>query len=1257
MKTAILKRYAFLLSGPYFPTEEQKIKQGTLQLASNRYFTMQCPDGLPTIMYADDFARVRSLKQDMTPYESAMQHLAKAPLAIRVIPKGVARAAFLTDPQKWQAELCGFVREKISQTIQTIPVRFTYGHLKLADQSRSEQDARIHRYFKEQQGPLAGQLIPKLQVVFVLVPSRLINKDKIDDYLPSINTQANSRIHVLNTPEVKDDLSYLCSLTAKKLEGDFKVYCLVDLNNPLHEGTYTIKFDKNLLSGSLLQWCNQKNLDSITYSLDVKLGISNLIGDFDLHIIDAHNLEEAVIGQFPQRYADTFIGSLYRKENGQTNQSQNRKDESSLSSWAMKYEWINAHRKLAIGAIDGETDERMNSLATIGFELLNALSRDDQEAQLMVTTLQGAWDGGYGMYEAVKAWNSFDKVKAKADAVYKKVLTQADGPLLERIWRAGRARDFVTKHLQSDVTKVLSFTDKVGDMDVAKHSEATIAMLLKDGIPEEYRIFDEMVANQKLMVAAKVMAALDVAVCASKIMGLWYERNQLDDQAHLHQGRFSAAAKKYQEKYFHKDIGYVCNSSAISTLEALRCTADTMSMKLEETERHLVISAVDAALNVMVYVPEVGQIIALVLIMKNFAQGMASLIGNLARVVDKTFFDSMGAQALYKWRDLGFLARQSSVNQTGLEKSLIGRDLKNDPAVQFRVRAEVLCALVGLIARLGPRVNKKEDFSRKFEQYDIKGFIDNYILIPIPDAVVPAGSKVPLDELWFYQRGCAPNFRVLSKLSPLTDHDTPNPDAIVHWVPVHYQDMFPIHGMQSMNALKLAELLCKDYTSVKSSNVVFSRIYVKRKGAWVQIEQDDRPILATDELRIIVVFESEDDISGMPVTIQLVRVNTLFDTHGPKYKTGLGAVPTFASENNGEDKGLLIGTEEEHYISDRDKRYYSCVVHPFYIFQNKLFRGAKPIDHIGLSIDASMQARYVITAGAMNNEPIHTGPSRDDTFTVHMPIENSLFCNMILDSQFLANKTSNATRRKVFDRGSKLGVLGLFIKHRGVWKYFDPDEKEVSFPDFDFSWTSGFSLLFVLSAFYHFLPEDTKLPVRLPAWLHTTENTWIDCPGPAYPTQLCMFDRKKHTKHWSMQAMCAHMYKHGLLKENERVHAESISRLIPSDRYVLLPDIVLFAARVDCAYSVEDDTGRMQTYMGFKPFGEFFNKPDTHDLYDFRLELKGEPGVGLEATCRAKLRLPPIGPDTKGRAFLHDEKFVTNGPAAGLLSVQQSDYQ
>ena len=96
---------------------------------------------------------------------------------------------------------------------------------------------------------------------------------------------------------------------------------------------------------------------------------------------------------------------------------------------------------------------------------------------------------------------------------------------------------------------------------------------------------------------------------------------------------------------------------------------------------------------------------------------------------------------------------------------------------------------------------------------------------------------------------------------------------------------------------------------------------------------------------------------------------------------------------------------------------------------------------------------------------------------------------------------------------------------------------------------------------------------------------------------------------------------------------------------------------MDCAYCVEDDEQIMESYLGFKPFGEYFVQGQTKNNYRFALNLSTEPIVGLDVDCDAEIHLPPLPEDTKGREFLHDENFVTNVPVSRLLVVQRVDYQ
>ncbi len=197
----------------------------------------------------------------------------------------------------------------------------------------------------------------------------------------------------------------------------------------------------------------------------------------------------------------------------------------------------------------------------------------------------------------------------------------------------------------------------------------------------------------------------------------------------------------------------VCPSrEGMDTLERYRTLSVQRSLALED---HIVAAAqqaTDLALSVMAMIPASAPLAAAIVLAKSAKDAAVSLIA----AIDQVANDSRIASWVANEKSEHTMLRESMANQSLLydlfdgEKDIPKAKAEIHWAAQFRVRAEAIAGLVGLLMRAAVGANEQESYEERVEKYFITEYIQNFLLddewnYPLNDL-----SLLKLDTYWIH---------------------------------------------------------------------------------------------------------------------------------------------------------------------------------------------------------------------------------------------------------------------------------------------------------------------------------------------------------------------------------------------------------------------------------------------------------------------------------------------------------------------------
>ena len=514
---------------------------------------------------------------------------------------------------------------------------------------------------------------------------------------------------------------------------------------------------------------------------------------------------------------------------------------------------------------------------------------------------------------------------------------------------------------------------------------------------------------------------------------------------------------------------------------------------------------------------------------------------------------------------------------------------------------------------------------------------------------IALNGGTPLDEIWNYACGNRETGwnDVVATLSStgntITELVRGTGRAIV---PVNFQKHFPIHGMESKNAEQLARVFSLNFAGVMDKAMVFSRIYVRQdaKDQWVAAEDAPFKIQPGTAVRVVGIFQSKDDLTGVPMSLQIKRVDPLFKIDGPVYKSSLAPV-TAALGGDVDDKGLLPYLEgEKQFIGKPDA--YSCVFYPFYFFQKHLTYGIKPFGFIGLSGNITLDFAFDLKAGD-DGKYVRAGNKGDTSVRMHMYTSNSLHVDMLLNREFLDHKAPEPHYENLFNfPWNTMQVGGVYLKFgKGTpWRrttenttwYSEQPYAEADGRKLGFAWGLPFELLVVFGSPFaasHRWPDD---PIRFPARIYAKEPHCfglLENDGPSYPVDVFSLHKERSIQTMSAMELQQALHASGILADDDGMGGlQGITLKRPCS---------LWAVRVAFAYHVEGKDGTMKDQAGLRPFGSDYL--DQQQEYTYHFDIRSPQVIGLDLRDLLRLRVPGLPSNfLADTALAGDKDWVTN---------------
>lgn len=1246
----------YLVAGPCCSGNPAELKDRTIVLVRNQFFGLEATDGKQTLVMTDDNGVLRSLNNDFSFKPQPKQHLSNHPMHLSVVPNGVTRMTYFAVEQKWQKHLIEQINAANHKFLKTTPVVFSKKHLVVPEDSSLKEEKDAYNALGE--NDVCGQLIRKIRGVFIVFSAGYFVDGAVSAEVFDGKVQ---KVKIL-TSNKADPLTYVSSFNNETISRNYRLFYIDDIEFTFAEGKYRIEIGQKFLAKDLKDWCSRNGLKKISFIIEVKYSVHTLTGDFDFFQLDPLSLEESLLIQYPHRFS--HIARNIIKEPSKTPEPNYEEYKTCLATWIERTEWFNAKRKMVTGFINGETDARIKTLGSKLIEAYTLLNKDNEELKKDAELLSGAWESAFAIMEARKSWDGYlDQLKV-ADSV-KKIRQRLDQNWVSKTFHASRWQKYLLAHV-GDENKAQLVVDL---LDKGLTKEKT-ALLLKDGIPRETLSFDKAF----MKTAGKALSALDTAMTVHQITNLISQRGKLDNDFEFNNKRFVAGTSAYLNKF-----GARANVQAITTLEVLRRTTDATRMKLDENAKELLQQSMDFVLGVLVCVPVIGEVAALIVAVKATVEAVGNYAATLGKTIDSKVLDDFFTDVKSVFDKLAELEGEYSINMDAVGDLLKSGKSENDPSVQFRLRAAILTGLLRLIDRCGSRLNDDAEFIKKFQQYHIREYIETFIIKPDSKVSITVQSDIPLDEIWLFCYGNKPGMglaKVHRGFRFLKENAWALPAVVstgavgaavsaaaktvqlkfASRVPLSYQRMFPIHLRSSKDVLQLARLFSTNYSGVKKSNLVFGNVYVYVNNTWNEISAYKAKITPLDQIRVIVIISADNPnecLTGLPVSIQLVRTDPIPDVYGPVYK---GIVQRLdKTENGGFDKGLLP-EEAKKYPPNK---HFGFILHPFYFFEDALFKGVKPCGSV-YTFTNEMETKFILRVGDKTFD-IRQGASKESEFKVDLPNISPIF-NMKVRPDFVANKTSEVVLSPIFLPTSDVKVLGcLVMQQNKKWLFKSAATGALSHTtDFDFAWNKKMEIIFVFQTGVFHESATKKEAISFPVQVTAVEdltlrenwetNSVSDTQGPSYPgTGLGYHAKRFYRGKEFVSSVTPVLYAMNILYQGERV-ANSGDVIDFEDAGAL------FAVRMKFAYSVEGENGEMSTYEYLKPFGKKYKSSLEKYSYYFKIDAPRE--IGMESvTVKTKFHFPGIPSPVPEMPFLASQKFVTGKSLQDKLEIQKVDYQ
>lgn len=848
------------------------------------------------------------------PRPTAVHYLGKQ-RQVFVPPRDLLLQAWAKNQEKWAEALARGIRARSLKPVTLTEVEVARASLRLPD--RDSNDPAEKEWTRFYDGlpaatKLAAWVFPSTRAVVMQFAS------------PEM---AGKTVEV--TPEGKQSIR--CQVQ-RSAEQAFAV--VIGDENSLPPGMYSfaVKFPGAVPSG----WSSAVARDR-KYELkeQVRFGITNFAGEFEIVNCDPISIEESVMQQFPTLYWHRVAAVKQRSDYPELETDPDYKDvPKALEQWAERLEWTHAKAELTVGLINASGWSERAQL--IGSAVSKQLPPADNE---LLSATRNSLDLAFQVIGQRKEWKELleDMEAGKELAGLKKVLWKdLDGHFERYRWWKFAKKEFLDGDKEWRV------------LELASATEAERKVILAAGIPERRTALEELAGKsaggviEKAVVAAGL--AVDVYNAAVAFNDVLETRKEEKDLV----GDLDELLEQVDSK-----IARAACREAIGNLERMRAATIAAHRKLDDEEAKALMAAVDAVLGALVVVfPP----LAIVVAAKEAALLGKEVAVDLGEWMDRLFFRGAAADLFARhWSQMAELASVSSANQSLFPK--VGTDGgADDLNVQLRLRAEALHGLVGLLTRASVASDNETEYLKRVENYRVAEYVQNYLLddgwqLPVRP-ILPIG----MDAVWMYltspygrmatqtaaseQLGFAHPLKfaalnaIPGAMTMLSVFDTAVPGNAV----AKYQKTFPIHRRDE-TLEELAKAFRTTSPELDTDAFDFTSVYHRpaessSDTAWQPV--NDKGVHSVDQLkvispleqiRILVVLKSKNTSGCYPLSFQLVRTDGI-NIEGPVYRE--------ITRRLDKDRDLL---PEEAKFHGR----IGCVFHPFFALGKQVVPGIKPL--------------------------------------------------------------------------------------------------------------------------------------------------------------------------------------------------------------------------------------------------------------------------------------------------------------------------
>lgn len=801
---------------------------------------------------------------------------------------------------------------------------------------------------------LPAWILPRVRALVMILP-------------PALSQGSTVRV----TPEGKSPIA--CAL----LRHEGKTYAVASGDEKsLPAGMYAFEVGMAARSSTTLWSAAIGREGKYRLKEQVRFGITNFAGEFELINCAPISVEEAVLQQFPTLYWHRIELAKKRSDLPEIDQDPDYKDfPKALEQWADRLEWAEAKAKLTVGMINASGwQKRARILGKLVWKQLKPPADDE-----LLSATRNSVDLGFQLWGQRKEWRELlegmeeAKEAEKELAVLKQWLwADAEKPFAKYRWWEFAKNEFISGDKEWRV------------LELASATETERKAILAAGIPERTNL-ETLIGSSAGSAVQKGVVAAQLAIDVYKTALAFNEVLQsLKDENDL----VRDLDKLFSQ--FDQALGRSACREAIGNLERLRAATVAAHRKADDAEAQALMTGIDAALGVLSLAFPPLQVLVLV---KESASLGKEIVVEAAEWLDRTIAKGWAADVFARtWTQLAELARGSGANQELMPQ--VGADGgADDLNIQLRLRAEAVHGLVGLLTRAGVASKDEKGYLERVAKYRVTEYIQHYLLddgwqLPTRP-LVPVG----MDAAWLYLTSSHGIMATESAVAQQLGFAAPLKAAAVGLVPfgmtmltvvdsalagnavARFQKPFPIHCADSAVS-DLALAFRTAWKELDAESVEYTCIYRRPADStantdWRAVnsggvsEVDQLELLSPfDQIRILVVFKKSVSPGCYPLSVQLYRTDGV-NIAGPVYRDITCRL----------DKGTNLLPEEK----DFDGRI-GCVLHPFYQLGSQMIAGIKPMSRTASWTGASLYQTLGYLDDMKYGFRIKTGDSSEPTW-------------------------------------------------------------------------------------------------------------------------------------------------------------------------------------------------------------------------------------------------------------------------------------